>query len=170
VLTVAGLTTAWLSLEKMRRLRGLSDDEVMEGFGMKCHRPQQSGQVLGLATIAIVVLMGFLALSVDVGLLWARRRQMQTVAEAATVAAAVCRHAAEDRGAAVSGGIRRAQSGASFDDDAGAQGKMSAEPLGKRGFPGVAYSPDAELAPPGAAGNTVDQNRLNPCRGRPFDV
>ena len=56
---------------------------------MKCHRRQQSGQILVLATICMVVLMGFLALSVDVGLLWARRRQMQTAADAATVAAAV---------------------------------------------------------------------------------
>jgi len=33
----------------------------------------------------------------------------------------VCRHAAEDRGAAVAGGIRRAQSGANLDDDAGGE-------------------------------------------------
>jgi hypothetical protein len=33
-------------------------------------------------------------------------------------ATVVCRHAAEDHGAAVAGGIRRAQSGADFSDDA----------------------------------------------------
>src|SRR5216683_6059169 len=58
-------------------------------------------------------------------------------------AAVVCRHAAEDRSAAVAGGIRRAQSGADFDDDARAQGKVSAEPFGKRASPGVACPPDA---------------------------
>ena len=80
--------------------------------------------------------------------------------------AAVCRHAAEDRSAAVAGGIRRAQSGADFDDDARAQGKVSAEPFGKRASPGVACPADAKSAPPGAAGNSVDQNRLKPCRER----
>src|SRR5271169_6639139 len=38
----------------------------------------------------------------------------------------------EDRGAAVASGIRRVQSGADFDDDARAQGKVSVELLGKR--------------------------------------
>jgi hypothetical protein len=42
-------------------------------------------------------------------------------------------------------------------NDAGAQGKVSAEVLGKRGFPGVAYTPEAKLAP-GTVGKTVDQN------------
>jgi len=63
---------------------------------------------------------------------------------------------AEYRGAAVAGGIRRAQRGADFDDDARAQGKVSAEPFGKRASPGVACPPDAKPAPPGAVGNTVD--------------
>ena len=52
----------------------------------------------------------------------------------------VRRHAEEDRGAAVAGGKRRAQSGADFDDGAGAQGKCLRSRL--------------------------DQNRRNPCRGR----
>jgi hypothetical protein len=52
-------------------------------------------------------------------------------------AAVVCRHAAEDRGAAVAGGIRRAQSRADFDDKAGAQGGVSAESSGKSTFSGV---------------------------------
>jgi hypothetical protein len=43
---------------------------------------------------------------------------------------------------------------------------VSAEPFGKRESPGVACPPDAKPAPPGAAGNTVDQNRLNPCGER----
>jgi len=43
--------------------------------------------------------------------------------------------------------------------------------------PGAAKSADApcvparcESGPPGAAGNVVDQNRLKPCRGRPFGL
>ena len=32
--------------------------------------------------------------------------------------------------------------------------------------PGVACPPDAKPAPPGAAGNTVEQNRLKPCGER----
>ncbi len=86
---MAGFTTACLSFEKMRRKWRPSRDEIMGGFGMKRHRRQQSGQVLVLAAISMVVLVGFLALSVDVGLLWASRRQMQTAADAAAVAAAV---------------------------------------------------------------------------------
>ena len=50
--------------------------------------------------------------------------------------AAVWRDAAEDRGAAAGCRIRRVQSGADFDDDAEAQGKVSAEPLGKRRIAG----------------------------------
>jgi len=71
----------------------------------------------------------------------------------ASDAAAVCRHAAEDRGAAVAGGIRRAQSGADFDDNAAAQGEVSVESSGKSTFSGVACPPDAKPPPSGAAGN-----------------
>src|SRR6266851_3611991 len=34
----------------------------------------------------------------------------------------------------------------------------------------VADPPDVKLSPPGAAGNTVDQNRLKPCRQRLFGL
>src|SRR5208283_1277740 len=85
-------------------------------------------------------------------------------------AAAVCRHAAEDRGAAVAGRIVRVQRGANFDDDAGAQEKVSAEPFGKRVSPGVACPPDAKPAPPGAAGNPVDQHRLKTCTERSYGL
>ncbi|MGA9723414.1 MAG: pilus assembly protein TadG-related protein [Candidatus Binatus sp.] len=44
------------------------------------------GQVLVLYCLALFVLMGFLALAVDVGLLWNDRRQMQTAADAAAIA------------------------------------------------------------------------------------
>jgi Flp pilus assembly protein TadG len=44
------------------------------------------GQVIVLFCLALFVLMGFLALAVDVGLLWNDRRQMQTAADAAAIA------------------------------------------------------------------------------------
>lgn len=37
-------------------------------------------------------------------------------------------------------------------------------------FLGVACPPDAKPTPPGAPGKAVDQNRLNPCRGRVFGL
>jgi len=49
-------------------------------------------------------------------------------------AAVVCRHAAEDRGAAVAGGIRRAQSGADFNDDAGRREKRVQDHSNKMHF------------------------------------
>ena len=68
-------------------------------------------------------------------------------------AAVVCRHAAEDRGAAVAGGMRRAQNGTDFVGNDGAQGEVSAESSGKSTFSGVACPPDAKPPPSGAAGN-----------------
>ena len=44
----------------------------------------------------------------------------------------VCKHAAEDRGAAVADGIRRAQSAADFDDDVVAEGNVYAESSGDK--------------------------------------
>jgi hypothetical protein len=41
------------------------------------------------------------------------------------------------------------QSGADFDDDAGVQEKVSAEPLGKGALLGVAYPPDPTPFPSG---------------------
>jgi hypothetical protein len=40
----------------------------------------------------------------------------------------------------------------------------------KGSFPGVACQPEAKPAPPGVAGNTVDQNRAKLCRGRLFGL
>jgi hypothetical protein len=40
----------------------------------------------------------------------------------------------------------------------------------RRLFQGVACPPEAKLAPPGAAGNTVDRNEAKPCRRRPFGL
>ena len=72
-------------------------------------------------------------------------------------AAAVCGHAAEDRGATVAGGIRPVQSGADLDNDAGAQEEVSAKPFGERPASDVARQSDAKPAPTGAAGHTGDQ-------------
>ncbi len=40
----------------------------------------------------------------------------------------------------------------------------------KGAFPGVCVPTRCESGPPGAAGNTVEQNRLKPCKGRPFGL
>ena len=55
---------------------------------MKLRRRYPSGQVLALATISMVVLLGFAALGVDMGYLYSTRRRMQTAADAAAVAGA----------------------------------------------------------------------------------
>ncbi len=52
-------------------------------------RRDASGQVLMLVAFAIVVLMGFAGLAVDVGELWSVRRHMQTAADAGAVAGAI---------------------------------------------------------------------------------
>ena len=41
---------------------------------------------------------------------------------------------------------------------------------GKGSFRGIAYTPDAKLAPPATADSIVDQNRLKPRRGRPLGL
>ena len=51
-------------------------------------RRQLSGQILVLASISMVVLLGFTALAVDMGYLYSMRRRMQTAADAAAVAGA----------------------------------------------------------------------------------
>src|SRR6266851_1892916 len=67
--------------------------------------------------------------------------------------------AAEDRGAAVAGGIGRVQSAADFDDDVVAEGNVSAQSIGKMIFPAVAGPQDVKPTDsPCAAENTVDQN------------
>jgi len=45
------------------------------------------GQVLVLATMVIVVLVGMIALATDLGILWSERRQMQSATDAAAIAA-----------------------------------------------------------------------------------
>jgi Flp pilus assembly protein TadG len=51
-------------------------------------RGGQSGQVFVIIAMALVGLLGFAAMALDVGFLWAIRRQMQTAADAAAIAGA----------------------------------------------------------------------------------
>src|SRR5208282_1512584 len=50
--------------------------------------------------------------------------------------------------AALGSRIGRAQSEADFDDDAGAEGEVSAESIGKTAFPGVGLAQDAKPVSP----------------------
>lgn len=54
----------------------------------KRRRKHGRGQVLVLTAAALLVLIGFVALATEVGLLWTERRRMQTATDAAAVAAA----------------------------------------------------------------------------------
>jgi hypothetical protein len=47
------------------------------------------GQVLVLVALALVALMGFVALAVDIGFMWGARRRMQTAADAGAIAGAI---------------------------------------------------------------------------------
>jgi hypothetical protein len=58
--------------------------------------PCRRGQVLALVAIALVVLLGFVALAVDLGLIWGTKRKMQTAADAAVVAGAVAARNSEN--------------------------------------------------------------------------
>ena len=52
----------------------------------------------------------------------------------------------------------------------GTQGEVSAESLGKTASSPVGSPPDAKTASPRTTGNTAHQNRLKPCRGKPFEL
>src|SRR6266481_8968417 len=71
--------------------------------------------------------------------------------------------AAEDRGAAVAGGIGRVQSAADFDDDVVAEGNVSAQSIGKMIFPAVAGPQDVSL-------RRRKHRGPKPARGRPFGL
>ena len=61
------------------------------------------------------------------------------LAESHLTVAAVWKHAAEDRGAAIARGIGDPQGGADFGDAGGwREGELSAESIGKTAFSGVA--------------------------------
>ena len=49
----------------------------------------ESGQVLVLSLLSVMLLMAFLALAIDVGVLFRARRNMQIAADAAAVAGAL---------------------------------------------------------------------------------
>lgn len=53
------------------------------------NRDNESGQALVLVALSMAVLMGFMALAIDVGLLFRSRRNLQIAADAAATAAAV---------------------------------------------------------------------------------
>jgi Putative Flp pilus-assembly TadE/G-like len=55
---------------------------------MKPPRGLRSGQILVLASMSMIALIGFAALAVDIGYMYSTRRTMQTAADAAAIAAA----------------------------------------------------------------------------------
>jgi hypothetical protein len=52
----------------------------------------------------------------------------------------------------------------------GTQGEVSPESMGKTASSAVGSPPDAKPASPCTTGNTADQNRLKPCKGKPFNL
>lgn len=62
-----------------------------EGVAMKI-RKEESGQVLVLTALTMVLMLGFVGLAVDVGMLFHARRNMQIAADAAAIAGAVDYH------------------------------------------------------------------------------
>jgi len=72
------------------------------------------------------------------------------------------RHAAEDRGAAVAGGIRRAQRRENADDDVATQAEVSENPVGNT--PVRVLYPDARQNPPAAP--QWKGSALKPCLKR----
>ena len=60
------------------------------------YRRAFAGQILLLATISMVMLLGFTALAVDIGYLYSTRRRMQTAADAAAIAGATALRDGQD--------------------------------------------------------------------------
>jgi hypothetical protein len=52
----------------------------------------------------------------------------------------------------------------------GTQGEVSPESIGKTASSAVGSPPDAKPVSPCSAGNHSEQNWINPCRGKPFDL
>jgi hypothetical protein len=72
-------------------------------------KDKESGQVLIMIAVCMVGLMGFLALAVDVGILYHTRWQLQIVADAAATAAAVeYLHNGYDKASAITAGTNAA--------------------------------------------------------------
>jgi len=57
---------------------------------------RESGQIVYLAAISLVMLLGFSALAVDIGMLYSTRRRMQTAADAAAIAGATALRDGQD--------------------------------------------------------------------------
>jgi hypothetical protein len=54
------------------------------------------GQVVALVALALVVLISFVALAIDLGLMWGTKRRMQTAADAAAIAGALASRNSQD--------------------------------------------------------------------------
>jgi hypothetical protein len=74
-----------------------------------------------------------------------------------------------NRDAAVASAIVRVQSATDRTGDVMAEGNVSTESSEKMIFPAVVGSPDVKPGRPSVAGNSIDQNREDPCLGRPFN-
>ncbi len=66
--------------------------------------------------------------------------------------------------------MRRAQTEGNFDDNAGANGKCLRNRSEKGSLRSLRAHQMRNRPLPGGSGNIVDQNRLNPCQARPFDL
>jgi hypothetical protein len=70
----------------------------------EARRPtSESGQVVALSAMMMVVMIGLVGLSIDVGMLWNDRRHMQTAADAAAIAAATALRNGTDAASAADG-------------------------------------------------------------------
>ncbi len=84
---------------------------------------------------------------------------------------ALRQHAAQDRDAAVASRISRRAGRGDVGDDAGAQGEVSAESLGKRVISGRCVRVRCETGPPQRRWkHRVNKPGPEPCTGRPFGL
>src|SRR5581483_1805437 len=65
----------------------------------------ESGQMLVLTAVCMTVLMGFLALAIDVGILFRARRNVQIAADAGAIAGALQQQYGGSPGPACGGGV-----------------------------------------------------------------
>jgi Flp pilus assembly protein TadG len=91
---------------------------------MKVFR-DQSGNVLALTAVSLTVLMGFMALAIDAGMLYRAKRQVQKVADSAALAAAA--QMASDGSGQTAANAAVTKDG--FTIDASAAGAMTVTPL-----------------------------------------
>ena len=77
---------------------------------------------------------------------------------------------AKDHAAACAGGIRRAQSGADFDDDAGDAERSVARIDGENSIFSRREPARRETGLSPHYWEPAEQNRLKPCRGKPFHL